>query len=76
VKPLSVISKVRGGKATWENNARRKALKVSKTKQQQRIKIVKFSLRSIKTVKAVSLHAMEALVGRGGIAPTHSRPRH
>jgi hypothetical protein len=26
--------------------------------------------------KAVPLHAMEALEGRGGIAPTHSRPRH
>jgi hypothetical protein len=26
--------------------------------------------------KAVPLHAMEALVGRGEIAPTHSRPRH
>jgi hypothetical protein len=26
--------------------------------------------------KAVLLHAMEALGGRGGIAPTHSRPRH
>jgi hypothetical protein len=26
--------------------------------------------------KAVPLHAMEALWGRGGIAPTHSRPRH
>jgi hypothetical protein len=26
--------------------------------------------------KAVQLHAMEALMGRGGIAPTHSRPRH
>jgi hypothetical protein len=24
--------------------------------------------------KAVPLHAMEALGGRGGIAPTHSRP--
>jgi hypothetical protein len=24
----------------------------------------------------VPLHAMEALGGRGGIAPTHSRPRH
>jgi hypothetical protein len=24
--------------------------------------------------KAVALHAMEALGGRGGIAPTHSRP--
>jgi hypothetical protein len=26
--------------------------------------------------KAVPLHAMEALGGRWGIAPTHSRPRH
>jgi hypothetical protein len=26
--------------------------------------------------KAVPLHAMEALRGRGGVAPTHSRPRH
>jgi hypothetical protein len=26
--------------------------------------------------KAVSLHAMKALGGRGCIAPTHSRPRH
>jgi hypothetical protein len=26
--------------------------------------------------KAVLLHAMEALGGRGGIAPTHSLPRH
>jgi hypothetical protein len=26
--------------------------------------------------KAVPLHAMEALGGRGGIAPTHSQPRH
>jgi hypothetical protein len=26
--------------------------------------------------KAVPLHATEALGGRGGIAPTHSRPRH
>jgi hypothetical protein len=26
--------------------------------------------------KAVSLHAMEALGERGGIALTHSRPRH
>jgi hypothetical protein len=25
---------------------------------------------------AVPLHAMEALEGRGGMAPTHSRPRH
>jgi hypothetical protein len=27
-------------------------------------------------LKAVPLHAMEALGGRGGIAPTYSRPRH
>jgi hypothetical protein len=26
--------------------------------------------------KAVPLHAMEAIGGRGGISPTHSRPRH
>jgi hypothetical protein len=26
--------------------------------------------------KAVPLHAMEALGGRGGIAPTHARPLH
>jgi hypothetical protein len=26
--------------------------------------------------KAVPLHAMKALGGRGGIAPTHSRPWH
>jgi len=26
--------------------------------------------------KALPLHAMEALGGRGGIAPTHPRPRH
>jgi len=29
-----------------------------------------------KKSKAVPLHAMETLGGRGGIAPTHSRPRH
>jgi hypothetical protein len=29
-----------------------------------------------KKSKAVPLHAMEALGGRGSIAPTHSRPRH
>jgi hypothetical protein len=32
--------------------------------------------RKKKKGKAVPLHAMEALGGRGGIAPTHSRPRH
>jgi hypothetical protein len=26
--------------------------------------------------KAVPLHAMKALGGRGDIAPTHTRPRH
>jgi hypothetical protein len=31
---------------------------------------------SLPLIKAVPLHAMEALEGRGGIAPTHSRPRH
>jgi hypothetical protein len=29
-----------------------------------------------KKAKAVPLHATKALVGRGSIAPTHSRPRH
>jgi hypothetical protein len=31
---------------------------------------------SHKFCKAVPLHAMEALGGRGDIAPTHSQPRH
>jgi hypothetical protein len=26
--------------------------------------------------KAVPLHAMKALGGRGSVAPTHTRPRH
>jgi hypothetical protein len=30
----------------------------------------------MRPTKAVPQHATEALVGRGGIAPTHSRPRH
>jgi hypothetical protein len=30
----------------------------------------------IQQIIAVPLHAMEALGGRGGIAPTQSRPRH
>jgi hypothetical protein len=30
----------------------------------------------VKVSKAVPLHAVEALRGRGYIAPTHSRPRH
>jgi hypothetical protein len=30
----------------------------------------------VKKGKAVPLHAMEALGGRGGIVPTHSRPRY
>jgi hypothetical protein len=33
-------------------------------------------IRIKKVSKAVPLHAMEALGGRGNIAPTHSRPRH
>jgi hypothetical protein len=33
-------------------------------------------LLAIYKSKAVPLHTMEALGGRGGIAPTHSRPRH
>jgi hypothetical protein len=33
-------------------------------------------LGKIKKGKAVPLHAMEALGGRGDIAPTHSQPRH
>jgi hypothetical protein len=33
-------------------------------------------VKSKKKSKAVPLHAMEALGGRGDIAPTHSRPRH
>jgi hypothetical protein len=39
--------------------------------------IVRGSLDAVKVKgKAVPLHTMEALGGRGGIAPTHSRPRH
>jgi hypothetical protein len=37
-----------------------------------------FRIRELKVKKgkAVPLHAMEALGGKGGIAPTHSRPLH
>jgi hypothetical protein len=35
-----------------------------------------WSVCSGSKVKAIPLHAMEALGGRGGIAPTHSRPRY
>jgi hypothetical protein len=38
--------------------------------------IFRFYVKVKKKSKAVPLHAMEALGGRGGIAPTHSRPRH
>jgi hypothetical protein len=38
--------------------------------------IIQFYLDMECSKKAVPLHAMEALGGRGGIAPTHSRPRH
>jgi hypothetical protein len=34
------------------------------------------AFKRINKSKAVPLHAMEALGGRGCIAPTHSRPRH
>jgi hypothetical protein len=36
----------------------------------------RYYFNNIITNKAVPLHATEALWGRGGIAPTHSRPRH
>jgi hypothetical protein len=39
-------------------------------------KLICISKSKVKISKAVPLHAMEALGGRGGIAPTHSRPRH
>jgi len=35
-----------------------------------------FPVRVYQTQAAVPLHALEALGGRGDIAPTHSRPRH
>jgi hypothetical protein len=38
--------------------------------------IIVNALLSKKKGKAVPLHAMGTLRGRGGIAPTHSRPRH
>jgi hypothetical protein len=34
------------------------------------------NLQLLRNGKAVPLHVTEALVGIGGIAPTHSRPRH
>jgi hypothetical protein len=41
----------------------------------QRSNHIRKSIKAKKS-KEVTLHAMEALGGRGGIAPTHSRPRH
>jgi hypothetical protein len=38
--------------------------------------LVSFPFGDVLKSKAVPLHAMEALGGRGDIAPTHSRPRH
>jgi len=35
-----------------------------------------YTVQTCNKGKAVPLHAMEALGGRGSIAPTHSRPRH
>jgi hypothetical protein len=40
------------------------------------IVIVTFLKGQIYKSKVVPLSAMEALGGRGGIAPTHSRPQH
>jgi hypothetical protein len=37
---------------------------------------LKYLLRIYIKAKAVSLHATKVLVGRGGIAPTHSLPQH
>jgi hypothetical protein len=41
------------------------------TTQNYQLKLMQYSKG-----KGVPLHAMEALEGRGDIAPTHSRPRH
>jgi hypothetical protein len=38
--------------------------------------VVDIDFKSLQVKKAVPLHAMEALGGRGCIARTHSRPRH
>jgi hypothetical protein len=38
--------------------------------------VVVVAAAAAKKAKAVPLHAMKALGGRGYIAPTHSRPRH
>jgi hypothetical protein len=43
---------------------------------QSRPKDMQHNYHEVKKGKAVPLHAMEALGGRGDIAPTHSRPRH
>jgi hypothetical protein len=40
------------------------------------IVVVIYYYSRVKKSKAVPLHAMEAPGGRGGIAPTHSWPRH
>jgi hypothetical protein len=37
---------------------------------------LKYNVEYASLGKAVPLHAMEALGGRGCIVPTHSRPRH
>jgi hypothetical protein len=37
---------------------------------------IEFKMNVKDKAKAASLHAKEALGGKGGIAPTHSRPRH
>jgi hypothetical protein len=38
-------------------------------------KITTKEIKTSKKTKTVPLHATQALLGRAGIAPTHSRPR-
>jgi hypothetical protein len=38
--------------------------------------VICFKVATKAKTKAVPLHAMKALGGRGGIAPTHTRPWH
>jgi hypothetical protein len=43
---------------------------------QYRCTETEYNIDAKKKSKAVPLHAMEAHGGRGGIAPTHTKPRH
>jgi hypothetical protein len=68
---------VRGGKeknlcTNWEPNGPSSWQPSQYTGQVSEVALENTGKKS----KAVPLHAMEALGGRGGIAPTHSRPRH